>query len=103
MCICLICQTTIAIPKKGNVERHFQTDVLNSLWAVHHCSVGPPSTTSLGLFTAWLLCRSPLLLWSLLVRDLVILKVARKLKKCGHPCSPMSLLATRMFRTPQTL
>ena len=25
MCICLICQTTIAIPKKGNVERHFRT------------------------------------------------------------------------------
>ena len=25
MCICLICQTTIAIPKKGKVERHFRT------------------------------------------------------------------------------
>ena len=25
MCICLICQTSIAIPKKGNVERHFRT------------------------------------------------------------------------------
>ena len=24
-CVCLICQFTIAIPKKGNVERHFQT------------------------------------------------------------------------------
>ena len=24
-CVCLICQSTIAIPKKGNVERHFQT------------------------------------------------------------------------------
>ena len=24
-CICLICQCTIAIPKKGNVERHFRT------------------------------------------------------------------------------
>ena len=25
MCICLICQTAIAIPKKGKVERHFRT------------------------------------------------------------------------------
>lgn len=24
-CVCLICQSTIAIPKKGNVERHFRT------------------------------------------------------------------------------
>ena len=24
-CICLICQSTITIPKKGNVERHFRT------------------------------------------------------------------------------
>ena len=24
-CVCLICQRAIAIPKKGNVERHFQT------------------------------------------------------------------------------
>ena len=24
-CVCLICQATIAIPKKGNVERHFRT------------------------------------------------------------------------------
>jgi len=24
-CICLICQTSIAVPKKGKVERHFQT------------------------------------------------------------------------------
>lgn len=24
-CVCLICQTSIAIPKKGNVERHFRT------------------------------------------------------------------------------
>ena len=26
-CVCLICQSTIATPKKGNVERHF--------WTVH--------------------------------------------------------------------
>ena len=24
-CVCLICQSTITIPKKGNVERHFRT------------------------------------------------------------------------------
>ena len=24
-CVCLICQCTIALPKKGNVERHFWT------------------------------------------------------------------------------
>ena len=24
-CVCLICQSTIAIPKKGNVEEHFRT------------------------------------------------------------------------------
>ena len=24
-CVCLICQCTIALPKKGNVERHFRT------------------------------------------------------------------------------
>ena len=24
-CVCLICQSTISIPKKGNVERHFRT------------------------------------------------------------------------------
>ena len=34
------------------------------MWAVHHCSVGPPSTTTSGLFTAWLLCRSLLPPWS---------------------------------------
>ena len=24
-CVCLVCQSTVAIPKKGNVERHFRT------------------------------------------------------------------------------
>ena len=24
-CVCLICQSNIAIPKKGNVEQHFRT------------------------------------------------------------------------------
>ena len=34
------------------------------IWCVHHCSVGLPFTTTSRLFTAWLLCHSPLLLWS---------------------------------------
>ena len=48
---------------------YFQTDVLNTLWAVHRCSLAPPSTTTSGLFTARLLCCFPLLLWSLPARS----------------------------------
>ena len=46
-------------------------EVVSTLWGVHHCSVGPPSTTTSVLVSAWLLCRSPLLLLSLPARGLL--------------------------------
>ena len=41
-------------PSSPLINANYQTGVLNSLWAIQHYTAGPLSTTTSGLFTAWL-------------------------------------------------
>ena len=49
MCICLICQTTIAILKKGNFERHYRIFKSQNICI----GISLKNTLSVGLYSSY--------------------------------------------------